>query len=184
MAKLPEKSRQIARVHAQLIHSVVMACNNPALLSQLEPVLKSSEENGWVSLINRIRRILAGSRDTQLLVGLDEEDAAITLAILVGLQDPEQLPKAVQSAESQYAAPGLAAMIDAAGKADAQALALLGDMAEQMVAAPGTMRQLGGIMRALINGERDIKVLSINMDEKGVKLIEALLEELARLNPQ
>jgi len=184
MAKLPEKTRQIAQVHAQLIHSVVMACHNPDLLPQLEPVLKSSADNGWVELINRIRKILAGSRDTQLLIGLDDEDAAITLAILVGLKDPEQLPRPVQSDESQYAASGLAAMIDAAGKGDAQALALLGDMAEQMVAAPGSMRQLGGIMRVLINGERDLRSLTTNMDEKGVKLMEALLEELARLNPQ
>jgi hypothetical protein len=184
MAKLPEKTQQIAQVHAQLIHSVVMACHNPDLLPQLEPVLKSSEDNGWVGLINRIRKILGGNRNTQLLIGLDEEDAAIILAILVGLQDPEQLPRPVQSDESHYAASGLAAMIDAAGKGDAQALALLGDMAQQMVAAPGTIRQLGGIMRALINGERDINVLNYHMDEKGIILLEALLDELARLNPQ
>ena len=184
MAKLPEKALQIAQVHAQLIHSVVMACHNPALLPQLEPVLQSSQNNGWEDLVNRIRKILAGSRDTQMLIGLDEEDAAIILSILVGLQDPEQLPKPVQSDEAQYAATGLAAMIDAAGKGDAQAMAVLGDMAEQMVAAPGTIRQLGGIMRALINGERDLKILTMHMDEKGVKLVEALLEELARLNPQ
>ncbi len=184
MAKLPAKTRQIAQVHAQLIRSVVMACHNPALSIQLEPVLKSSADNGWVDLVKRIRNILAGRRDTQLLIGLDEEDAAIILAILVGLQDPEQLPEPVKTGESQYAASGLAAMIDAAGKGDVQAIAVLGDMAEQMVTAPGSMRQLGGIMGALINGERDLKVLSAKMDENGVKLIEALLEELARLNPQ
>ena len=184
MAKLPEKTKQIAQVHAQLINSVVMACHNQALIPQLEPVLKSSEANGWVDLMDRIRKILAGSRTTQLLVGLDEEDAAITLAILVGLQDPNQLPSAVATADSGFAAPGLAAMIDAAGKGDAQALSILGDMAEQMVAAPGNMRQLGGIIRSMINGERDLKTLTRKMDENGVKLVENLLEELAKLNPQ
>jgi hypothetical protein len=184
MAKIPEKTKQIAQVHAQLINSVVMACHNKNLITQLEPVLKSSEENGWTDLIHRIRKILEGSRSTSLLVGLDEEDAAIILAILVGLQDPSQLPKPVQQADSGFAAPGLAAMIDAAAKGDIQALSLLGDMAEQMVAAPGNMRQLGGMIRPLINGERDLKTLTKNMDEQGVALVENLLEELAKLNPQ
>ena len=184
MAKLPEKTKQVAQVHAQLINSVVMACHNSALIPQLEPVLKSSEDNGWINLMDRIRKILAGSRSTNLLVGLDEEDAAITLAILVGLQDPTQLPKPVEAADSGFAAPGLAAMIDAAAKGDVQALSILGDMAEQMVAAPGSMRHLGAMIRPLINGERDLKTLTKNMDEQGVQLVENLLEELAKLNPQ
>lgn len=184
MAKLPEKTKQIAQVHAQLINSVVMACHNPMLIPQLEPLLKSSEDNGWVDLMNRVRKILAGSRTTNLLVGLDEEDAAIVLAILVGLQDPTQLPKAVETEETRFAAPGLAAMIDAASKGDAKVLSILGDMAEQMVAAPGSMRYLGAMIRPMINGERDLKTLTTNMDEKGVLLVEDILQELAKLNPQ
>lgn len=184
MAKLPEKTRQIAQVHAQLINSVVMACQNKALLPQLEPVLQSSAQNGWVGLVARIRKILAGSRDTNLLIGLDEEDAGITLAILVGLQDPTQLPKMDTPAEAEFAAPGLAQMIAAASKGDAGALSVLGDMAEQMVAANGDLRALGGMIGTMVNGERDLKILTKNMDEKGIKLIEGLLEELAKLNPQ
>ena len=184
MAKLPEKTKQIAQVHAQLINSVVMACHNRALITQLEPVIKSSEENGWVDLMSRIRKILAGSRNTNLLIGLDEEDAAITLAILVGLQDPTQLPKPVETSDTQFAAPGLAEMIDAASKGDAKVLSILSDMAEQMVAAPGSMRYLGAMIRPMINGERDLKTLTNNMDEKGTRLVEDVLEELAKLNPQ
>ncbi len=184
MAKLPEKTKQIAKVHAQLINSVVMACHNKEILPQLEPVLKSSEENGWMALIARIRKILAGSRNSKLLVGLDDEDAAIILAILVGLQDPSQLPKMEQATDSKFAAPGLAKMIDAAAKGDVKALSVLADMAQKMVATPGDMRQLGGIIQVMINGERDQKILTKNMDERGVKLVENLLEELAQLNPQ
>ncbi len=184
MAKLPEKTRQVAKVHAQLINTVVMACQNKSLLPQLEPVLQSSEQNGWVDLIARIRKILAGSRDTNLLIGLDEEDAAITLAILVGLQDATQLPTMDTPAEAEFAAPGLARMIDAAAKGDAVALSALGDMAEQMVSAPGDLRILGAMTGALVNGERDLKVLTENMSEQGIQLMEGLLEELARLNPQ
>ncbi len=184
MAKLPEKTKQIAKVHAQLINSVVMACHNKAILPQLEPVLKSSEENGWVALISRIRKILAGSRNSKLLVGLDDEDAGIVLSILVGLQDSTQLPTMDEPADSKFAAPGLAKMIDAAEKGDVKALSTLADMAEQMVSATGDMRQLGGIIQAMVNGERDLKILTRKMDEKGIKLVESLLEELAQLNPQ
>jgi len=183
MAKLPEKTKQIAQVHAQLINTVVMACHNKSLLPQLEVVLKSSEENGWIALIAKIRKILAGSRNSKLLIGLDEEDAAIILAILVGLQDATQLPKIEEKAKSEFAAPGLASLIDAASRGDVKALTVLSEMAEQMVSAPGDMRNLGAMIRPLINGERDLKVLTKNMDEKGTQLIEGLLEELAKINP-
>lgn len=182
MAKLPEKTKQIAQVHAQLINSVVMACHNKTILPQLEPVLKSSEENGWLALIARIRKILAGSRNSKLLIGLDDEDAGIILAILVGLQDATQLPKMEETADTKFAAPGLAKMIDAASKGDVQALSALGDMAEQMVSTPGDLRYLGGIMRSIINGQRDLKILTKNMDDKGIKLVSGLLEELEQLN--
>jgi len=181
MAKLPEKTKQIAQVHAQLINTVVMACHNKALLPQLEPVLQSSTQNGWVDLVARIRKILAGSRNSKLLIGLDEEDAGIILAILVGLQDATQLPKIEEQSDSKFAAPGLAKMIDAASKGDVKALSVLADMAEQMVSTPGDIRYLGGMIRPMINGERDLKTLTKNMDEKGVKLVEGLLEELANL---
>lgn len=183
MAKLPEKTKQIAQVHAQLINTVVMACHNKEIQPQLEVVLKSSEQNGWLALVARIRKILAGSRNSKLLVGLDEEDAAIILAILVGLQDSSQLPKMEEQANSEFAAPGLANMIDAAAKGDVKALSVLGDMAEKMVSTPGDIRYLGGMIRPLIDGERDLKILTKNMDEKGIKLVEGLLEELDKLNP-
>lgn len=182
MAKLPEKTRQIAKVHAQLINSVVMACHNKSIAPQLEPVLQSSAQNGWVDLVTRIRKILAGSRNSKLLIGLDEEDAAIILAILVGLQDSGQLPKAADKEDSKFAAPGLAKMIDAASKGDVTALSALSEMAEQMVAATGDMRYLGAMIQPMINGERDLKRISKNMDEQGVKLVEGLLEELEQLN--
>ena len=181
MAKLPEKTKQIAQVHAQLINSVVMACHNSSLLPQLEPALKAAENNGWLSLVVKIRKILAGSRNAKMLVGLDEEDAAIILAILVGLQDATQLPKVVDKSEAKLAAPGLAKMIDAASKGDVQALSAMGGMVEQMGAIPGSMRNVGAIIKPLIDGERDFTVLKKNMDEQSVQLLDELLQELDKL---
>ncbi len=181
MAKLPEKTRQIAQVHAQLINSVVMACHNKALLPQLEPALQAAQNNGWTELVKRIRKILAGSRDSQILIGLDEEDAAIILAILVGLQDPSQLPKAVEKSEAAFAAPGLAAMINAASGGDVQALSMLGSMAQQMSQTPGSMQQFAVMLKPLIDGERDLGKLTKNMDEQARQLMEGLLSELSSL---
>ena len=182
MAKLPEKTKQIAQVHAQLINSVVMACHNSSLLAQLEPALKAAENNGWLSLVMKIRKILSGSRNAKMLVGLDEEDAAIILAILVGLQDATQLPRVVDKSEASLAAPGLAKMIDAASKGDVQALSAMGGMVEQMGSIPGSMRNIGAIIKPLIDGERDFTLLKKNMDEQSVQLLEEILKELEMLN--
>lgn len=192
MAKLPEKTRQIAQVHAQLINSVVMACNNSALLGQLEPPLQAAQNNGWTELVKRIRSILGGSRDSQILVGLDEEDAAIILSILVGLQDPSQLPRAVEKSDATFAAPGLAAMIHAASNGDVQALSMLGTMAEQMAQQqsqsgtnkPDSMQQFAAVLKPLIDGERDLTKLSRNMDEHAKELMEGLLDELSKLESE
>jgi hypothetical protein len=116
-----------------------------------------------------------------LLIGLDEEDAAIILAILVGLQDTNQLPNITNKEDPQFAAPGLAKMIDAAANGDIKALSVLAEMAQQMVATPGDLRSLGGIIQSLVNGERDMKNLTTHMDEKGTQLVANLLEELAIL---
>lgn len=182
MAKLPEKTKQIAQVHAQLINSVVMACHNQILLPQLEPALKAAENNGWLALVVKIRKILSGSRNAKMLVGLDEEDAAIILAILVGLQDATQLPKVVDKSEAKLAAPGLAKMIDAASKGDVQSLSAMGGMVEQMSGVGGSMRNIAAAIKPLIDGERDLQKLSKNIDEQGKKFIEELLIELEKLN--
>ncbi len=182
MAKLPEKTRQIAQVHAQLINSVVMTCHNKSLLPQLEPALLAAQNNGWTELVKRIQTILAGSRDSSILIGLDKEDAAIILAILVGLQDPSQLPKAVEKNEAAFAAPGLAAMIHAAANGDVQALSLLGSMAQKMSQTPGSMQQFATMLKPLIDGERELGKLTINMDEQAKQLMEGLLSELAKLD--
>jgi len=78
------------------------------------------------------------------------------------------------------AAPGLAAMIAAAGHGDAKALAVLADMAEQMLRAGGDMARLGGIMRRLVNGERDADPLMKGMGPLGRQLLLDILSELGK----
>lgn len=175
---LPEKIQQILQIHAGLIHHVVAACHNRDLVPALEPIIRQSVENGWVALMGAVRQILGGRRDMSLLAGLDEEDRVIVEAILRGIQDPASMPDQQAQPEAGAAAPGLAGMIQAAAKGDVLALQALANMAEQMSAAGGDMALLGGIMRRLVNGERNPDLLTRGMGAQGRGLVLSILEGL------
>lgn len=171
MPVLPEKSQQVLQVHAALIHRVVMACHQRDLVPSLAPLIKASEENGWVALMKAVRQILDGKRESSLLNGLDEEDRIIVGAILEGIRNPASLPDPLAKADAGAAAPGLAAMIGASARGDVQALQLLANMAEQMSGAGGDMARLAAIMRRLVDGERDADLLTRGMDSQGRGLV-------------
>ncbi|NWG86520.1 MAG: hypothetical protein HXY26_03250 [Hydrogenophilaceae bacterium] len=180
MAQLPAAAEQILRVHAQFIHAVVQAMVNPALKAELQGALQAAEAQGWGQLVATIRQIAAGKRDRQVLLGLDDEDRVIAEAILAGLNDPATLPPLDSAPEAGAAAPGLAAMIEAAARGDVQAFSALATMAEQMVKAGGDMARLGGIMRRLIDGERDADLLTRGMGGLGRELVLDILDQLAK----
>ncbi len=182
MSTLPAKEQQIVQTHAPLIWHVVRACQNRDMLPQVETILKASEENGWVGLVAAIRRILAGERTPKVLVGLDEEDSVIVTSILRGLQDSSTLPDPTAQPDPALAAAGMAQMVHAATTGNTEALSLLAEMAEQMVAAGGDMARLGSIMRRLVNGERDPEALARGMGARGEQFVAALLEELGKLS--
>ena len=177
-----EQKQQIVQFHAALIHNVVMACNNRELLPQLEQILETSARNGWGSLVAVIRQVANGKRDVSVLAGLDEEDCAIVEAILCGIQDPSSLPDPDAKPDPALAAPGLASIINAAGRGDAAALHMLANMSEQMVRAGGDMAKLGGMMRKLVGGERDADKLARGMSVQGQELVYSILTELGKLS--
>lgn len=184
MTNLLQREQQILQSHAVLIHQVVKACQSPDDRAGLEPMLDLAVQNGWDDLARIIRLILNGRRDEALLNGLDEEDKVITQAILQGIQNPATLPDPNQQADPTMAGPGLAHMIHAASRGDAQALQAAAFMAEQMTATQGDMRQLGGIMRRLIDGERDAAILCKGMGPSGEQLVITILDELNKLAEQ
>lgn len=182
MSKLiSEQRQQIVQFHAILINNVVMACANRELLPQLEPMLEMTAKNGWDTLVAAIRKVVNGKRDVSVLIGLDDEDSAIVEAILMGIQDPSSLPDPEAKPDASQAAPGLASIIDAAGKGNAQALHMLANMAEQMVRAGGDMAKLGAVMRKLVDGERDADKLAKGMNLQGQELVYSILMELGKL---
>ncbi len=183
LSSLPDRREQILRVHADLIRGVVVACHNPAMRPEIESILKASEANGWVALARAIRTVIGGDRDASLLSGLDEDDRVIIEAILRGLQDPSTLPPE-QPADPSLAVPGLSAMIDAAIRGDTQSLAVLTDMAQQMVHVGGDLARVGVAVRQILQGERKADRLVEGMDRAGRNLTLSLLENLGRLREQ
>jgi len=181
MQNTPSYQQQIIQTHAGLIVAATQAAQTRHTTPELEQAFKVSEENGWTSLISTIRKIIAGERTEGLLKGLDEEDQIIIDAILKGIQDPTSLPDPNQQADASMAAPGLAGMIHAARTGQAQALQMLAGMAEQMTAAGGDMARLGGIMKRLVDGERDIEKLNRGMGAQGNSLLQSILDELGKL---
>jgi len=175
MAKLPDKIKQISVVHSHLINSVVAACQNSKYLDFLEIELKKAEANGWIELIKRIRKILNGSRKTNLLIGLDEEDAAIVLSILVGLQNPKELPKLNQVDKSQFAPESLSKLLIAYKNKDSQAIELLNQMITQMKQSDGDMKMMGKVIEKLSKNDLNIDNIKKEMSEQGKKLVDDLL---------
>jgi hypothetical protein len=178
MAGLPDAAEQVLKMHAPFIHAVVQAVQNRALIPQLLEMLREAESRGWAVMVSSVREILDGKRDRTVLLGLDDEDKVIVEAILAGIENPASLPAVESAGDPQAAAPGLATMIALAGRGNMEAFTTLANMAEQMLKAGGDMARLGGIMRRLIDGERDETVLTRGMGELGRKLVRDILAEL------
>ncbi|HUT42189.1 MAG TPA: hypothetical protein VM011_12690 [Gammaproteobacteria bacterium] len=181
MSDLPDLNEQILVSHTGLIHRVVMHCNNPGSVPDIEQVLQQAEANDWKQLVTAIRDIMSGKRDESVLLGLDDEDRVIADSILKGLQDPATLPPLQTDIESGMAAPGIAGLIHASRNGNAQALHIIGNIAQQMLSAGGDMGILAGRLRPLVEGERDTDKLTEKMTDKGQKLMMDIIEELLKL---
>jgi hypothetical protein len=180
MAELPDAVRQVLAMHAPFIHAVVNALRDRSQLPQLMATLKAAERQGWPGLVAALKHVIDGRRDDGVKLGLDEEDRIIVDAVLRGLDNPAALPALDQKPEGAAAAPGLAALIAAARRGDAQAMMALANMAEQMLRAGGDMARLGGIMRRLVNGEHDAESLCKGMGPLGRQLVRGILDDLGK----
>jgi len=177
----PDLQEQILQTHAGLIHRVVMHCNNPGSVPDMEQVLQAATDNDWLALVTAIRDIMSGNRDESMLTRLDDEDRVIVESILRGLQDPSTLPSLETDIDSSMAAPGIAGLIHASRNGNAQALQIVGNIASQMLNAGGDMSILAGRIRPLVEGERDADKLTEKMGNKGQKLMLEIIEELLKL---
>ena len=177
----PEKQQQITQFHAPLIVTVVNSMKDTSMRPALEHILKASEDNGWKNLVKGIRRIIKGERDSSILKGMDEEDAIILDAILRGIQDPTSLPNPQQEADPSLAAPMIAQLIHDAAKGDTNALAMLGNMAEQMSNTKGDLARFSTLIKPMVDGERNTDKLCDKIGPQGESLVVSILNELAKL---
>ena len=182
MPTLPPQHQQIVQAHAAFICRFVELSQNLANRPALDELLRGAEDAGWTRLVAALRLVAAGRRDPGTLAGLDEEDTVIAEAILRGLIDPATLPNPDQKPDGAFAAPGLAAMIQAASRGDTQTLVALSHMAEQMSRAGGEMARLAGLVRRLLNGERNAAALERGLSVRTRQLLHSILEELGRLD--
>ena len=182
MPTLPPQQQQIVQAHAAFICRFVELSQNVTDRPALEDLLRGAEDAGWTRLAAALRVIAGGRRDPAALAGLDEEDTVIAEAILRGLTDPATLPDPDQRPDGALAAPGLAGMIHAAARGDARTLVILSQMAEQMSRAGGEMARLAGLVRRLVNGERDGGALERGLSVRTRQLLHSILEELGRLD--
>jgi hypothetical protein len=180
MTEIPDREEQIRRVHAAFIRQVVETCQGPERRPDFEQLVTTAEQQGWVQLGHALRRIAEGERSLGVLGGLDEEDRVIAESILRGIQDPTTLPDPTRGQDATLAAPGLAHMIHAA-RTSPEALMLLGNMADQMSRAGGSLARLAAVIRPLIDGERDADRLCRGMDTQGAQLVVDILRELGQL---
>lgn len=179
---LPSYEEQIIQTHAALIVQMVKAVFDAQARTEAENSLDQLKRFGEVKLADALAQVLKGSRDAAMLGSLEDEDRIIVSAVLQGIQNPDTLPDPNAGGDPTAAAPGLAHMIHAAATGNPQALQLLAGMAEQMTAAGGDMKYLGGIMRKMVNGERDPDVLTKGMGPQGESLALSILSELAKLD--
>ena len=179
---MPSYEQQIIQTHAGLIVQVAQAVFDVQVRATAESSIEQLKRFGETELADALLQILGGSRAQALLNGLDEADQVIVKAVLEGIQNPDTLPNPKAGGEAAAAAPGLAHMIHASATGNPQALQLLASMAEQMTAAGGDMKFLGGMMRKMVNGERDAELLTKGMGSQGQSLVVAILEELAKFD--
>lgn len=78
---------QVLREFEPRLQSIAAAASDESLRGEIEPVLASLEEKGWM-LSDAARRIWAGERDVAALTeGLDEQDSALVRRVLQLLEE-------------------------------------------------------------------------------------------------
>ncbi len=177
---MQKQVKELLQLHASLIQAVVTSCQSGDS-EELSEVLNAAEANGWSSLSNAIREVLAGERDMAHFASLDAEDQLIVQAILEGLASPNSLPKDDALHSPLQAPKNFAALIHAAQHDDEQAKQLLSTLCRDMLNAGGDMAQLSMSLQFIYKGESQLSALTANCSVKTAELLHAIVNELEQL---
>ncbi len=172
---------EILQDHSTLIHRVVMHCNEPGSVADLEQILQLAEGNDWQKLVASIRNIMSGNRERALLHDLDEEESIIIESILNGLEDPGTLPTVTADLNSALAAPGIASLIHASMQGNTESLRIISNLTKKMQDSGGYYSNIAEAIKSMIDGERDLAKLTADISEQEQKLLAEILTELTAI---
>lgn len=181
MALSPEDREQILRDYALLIHQAVQAIGSGSLsetlLRGLEMLRHTPRGETLADAILRRIDSEAGAAEIDVL---SARDAVVIDAIERGVADPNTLPDVSASVDPTLAAPGLAAMIAAARRGDAQAETLLNLMQDQMAAFGGDMARVALVLAALRDNEGGDALNVDTLSSQARSLVQSVQSELTK----
>lgn len=170
----------LARWEPMLAAIVVAADGDRDARSQIDQFLDQGPDTPrWTALASLLRRILDGERDPDtLLPSLDPVDTAIVTRLLDALAGRIQLNTAPQMEEwLELWEPALAAILNAtAGDQTAHAAA---DQLLDQAAENADWAALVGVLRRILDGERDPDTLLSGLDPIDTAITTRLLDALA-----
>lgn len=173
-------TEDILQEHSRLIHRVVMECNDPGSVPDMEFALQQAEDNGWIKLVTTIRFIMSGNRNPGVLDGLDDEDHQIISAVLNGLEDPATLPTLKTDFNSPVIASGIAGLLNATLSGNVQAQQVLNSMTDEMIQGGDDLGAVASRLRPIVEGERDPEKICAGLSDYGRNLLFEILVELKK----
>ena len=174
--------QQIAAAHLELIQLTLAAAHDPDAHAQLNSLLHTMHSDGWQALSHALQTRLDLSTQEPPTCALDDEDRHI----LELLEHAQQQPAAFQAFAQQAAAHNLrhtalalAALIYAATLGEREALETLAEL-HQAADTPEALATSAALIH-IVEGERQIDVLSQTLPEEQAQLIQVVLAALHEL---
>ncbi|OYY74653.1 MAG: hypothetical protein B7Y40_03485 [Gammaproteobacteria bacterium 28-57-27] len=171
--------QQIAAAHLELIQLTLAAAHDPHAQAQLIILLDTMHGDGWQALSHAVQTRLGLSTQEHTACALDDEDRSILELIEHAQQQPAAFQEFAQQAAAhnlQHTAQALAALIYAATQGEREALETLAEL-HQAADTPAALATSAALIH-IVEGERQIDVLSQMLPEEQAQLIQMVLTAL------
>ncbi|MGD9888210.1 MAG: hypothetical protein AB7S56_02945 [Halothiobacillaceae bacterium] len=174
--------QQIAAAHLELIQLTLAAAHDPHAKAQLGTLLNTMHDDGWQALSHTLQTRLGLATHEPVASQLDDEDQSILELIDYAQQHPAAFKVFAQQAAThnlQHTAQALAALLYAATLGEREALETLAEL--HQAADTPEARATSAALIHIVEGERRLDALNHNLPKEQAQLLQAVLEELKRL---
>ena len=174
--------QQIAAAHLELIQLTLAAAHDPHAQTQLIILLDTMHSDGWQALSHAVQTRLGLSTQEHAACALDDEDRHILELIEHAQRQPAAFQTFAQQAAAhnlQHTALALAALIYAATQGEREALETLAEL-HQAADTPAALATSAALIH-IVEGERQIDVLSQTLPEEQAQLVQMVLTALHEL---